>query len=305
MRFRTPRSKGKLGLFAGLVLALSAVALTSVNVALGVNTVPLNPAHVGATNPGLQPTRAATCPTPPAGQEGWFGWHFIMPGNQQLHVPERHLRSTAGTKSRGPVPGQLPSWRIPTTATRTSGRRRPTRCSRASATSSGDGTSFNLSHTCPGTDVPEEEEHLTVTKTVDTTFDREHFWSIDKSVDTDNESHPQRAAEDLALHRRQRRRNRHLDHRRDLRRVRGQRSQRLGHGQGREPRAISLPRSRASTTSSAGTADRPWSAIRSFLPSDPRGRRGYDQLHVQRGRRFVEGHERRHSATTAIDHLLL
>ena len=71
VRFRTPRRKGKLGLFGGLVLALSAVALMSVSVALASPTVPLNPAHVGAENPGFSDP-AGECPTPPAGQEDWY-----------------------------------------------------------------------------------------------------------------------------------------------------------------------------------------------------------------------------------------
>jgi hypothetical protein len=46
----------------------------------------------------------------------------------------------------------------------------------------GDGGGLVISDYCPGVDY----EELTVSKTVVTSFTREHFWDIDKSVDTEN-----------------------------------------------------------------------------------------------------------------------
>jgi hypothetical protein len=44
---------------------------------------------------------------------------------------------------------------------------------------------LTISHGCPGGG-PGPEETLTVTKTVDTSYTRTHYWSIDKAVDTGN-----------------------------------------------------------------------------------------------------------------------
>ena len=59
-----------------MILALGAASFTNVSAApvsaaaLQGATIPLNDSHVGATNPGFSED---SCPTPPAGQEGWFG----------------------------------------------------------------------------------------------------------------------------------------------------------------------------------------------------------------------------------------
>ena len=113
--------------------------------ALQAGTVPLNSDHIGATNPGFQQD---TCPTPPAGQEGWWGWHFIMPGNNNFTSLSVTFQN-AGTFSANPFPGTVfvahPDnshayiW-TPTPDTLVAG----------SATSDGDNTFFNLSHVCPG-----------------------------------------------------------------------------------------------------------------------------------------------------------
>ena len=44
---------------------------------------------------------------------------------------------------------------------------------------------LTISHGCAG-DEEEPKEHLTVTKTAETSFDREHFWKISKKVETAN-----------------------------------------------------------------------------------------------------------------------
>src|SRR5687767_11441360 len=125
----------------------SATAAPLSNAALTVGTVILNPSHIGATNPGFQ---TGTCPTPPAGQEGWWGWHFIMPGNNQFTSLSVTFLN-AGTFSADPFPGTAfvahPDnshayiW-TPTADTLLAG----------SATSDGDNTFFNLSHVCPSSD---------------------------------------------------------------------------------------------------------------------------------------------------------
>ncbi|MEJ5223757.1 MAG: hypothetical protein WHV44_04820 [Anaerolineales bacterium] len=157
-----------------LLLAL-ALTLAFSTVAFAEETVPLNPAHVGATNPNFG---TGTCPTPPAGKEGWWGWHFIMPGNNNFTSLTVTFKN-AGTFSANPFPGGVfvahPDnshayiW-TPDPDTLLSG----------SATSDGDNKSFNLSHVCPGT--PKDYEKLTVSKTAVTSFTREHFWDISKSV---------------------------------------------------------------------------------------------------------------------------
>ena len=131
-----------------MILALGAASFTNVSAAaLQGATVPLNDSHVGATNPGFS---VDSCPTPPAGQEGWFGWHFIMPQNNNFTSLSVTFQS-AGTFSADPFPGSVfvahPDnshayiW-TPTADTLLAG----------SATSDGDNTFFNLSHVCPGSD---------------------------------------------------------------------------------------------------------------------------------------------------------
>src|SRR5690606_10440916 len=108
--------------------------------------VPLNPSHVGTTNSGFG--TIGECPTPPAGQEGWWGWHFIMPANNNFTSLSVTFQN-AGTFSADPFPGGVfvahPDnshayiW-TPTDDVLLAG----------SATSSGSNNFFNLSHVCPG-----------------------------------------------------------------------------------------------------------------------------------------------------------
>lgn len=135
-----------LALIALIFMSTFAGAASLNSGALRVTTVPLNPAHVGATNPGFQQD---SCPTPPAGQEGWWGWHFIMPGNNNFTSLSVTFQN-AGTFSADPFPGAVfvahPDnshayiW-TPTPDTLVAG----------SATSDGNNSFFNLSHVCPGT----------------------------------------------------------------------------------------------------------------------------------------------------------
>lgn len=151
---------------------VSAVAVESA-------TVYLNPSHVGTTNSGFYPK--GDCPTPPAGQEGWWGWHFILPGNENFTSLSVTFAS-AGTFTADPFPGVFVAhpdnshayiW-TPTDDTLLGG----------SATFASDAKNppdkFNLSHVCPGM---ADYEELTVSKTAVTSFTREHFWDIFKSVD--------------------------------------------------------------------------------------------------------------------------
>lgn len=111
--------------------------------------VPLNSSHVGATNPGFT---IGSCPTPPQGQEGWYGWHFVMPANNNFTSLSVTFQN-AGTFSANPFPGTVfiahpdPShayiW-TPGPDTLTGG----------TATSDGDNKFFNLSHVCPGSETP-------------------------------------------------------------------------------------------------------------------------------------------------------
>ena len=161
-------------LIALLLIGLLAMVLP----ALADGPVSLNPAHVGATNPGFS---EGSCPTPPAGQEGWWGWHFIAPGNSEFTSLTVEFQN-AGTFTANPFPGTVfvadPDtshayiW-TPTPDTLLSGQ----------ATVVGSATFFNLSHVCAG---EMEQEELTVTKTAVTSYTREHFWDIAKRVETDN-----------------------------------------------------------------------------------------------------------------------
>ncbi len=157
-------------LVAGL-LALGAGA------ALAETPVLLNPAHVGATNPGFE---IGACPVPPAGQEGWYGWHFIMPANNNFTSLSVTFEN-AGTFSADPFPGGV-FVAHPDTNHAYIWTPGPDTLLTGSATSDGDNTFFNLSHVCPGAGY----EELTVSKTAVTSFTREHAWDIAKSVETEN-----------------------------------------------------------------------------------------------------------------------
>lgn len=161
-------------IFKTALLLAMALTLAFSTVAFAEETVPLNPAHVGATNPGFG---AGTCPTPPAGQEGWWGWHFIMPNNNTFTSLTVTFAS-AGTFSASPFPGSV-FVASPDNSHAYIWTPGPDTLLGGSATSDGSNTFFNLSHVCPGT----EQEKLEVSKTVNTSYSREHFWDIDKSVD--------------------------------------------------------------------------------------------------------------------------
>jgi hypothetical protein len=155
-----------------LVLALTAMLTSSV---LADDTVPLHSSHVGATNPGFG---TGSCPTPPPGQEGWWGWHFVMPSNNNFTSLSVTFQN-AGTFSANPFPGGV-FVAHPDNSHAYIWTPGPDTLLAGSATSDGDNRSFNLSHVCPGVS---DYEELTVDKTANTSFTREHFWDIAKSVD--------------------------------------------------------------------------------------------------------------------------
>lgn len=172
--------KSKYVLFSLIVILIFSV--TALALADGHTEVTLNPDHVGVTN--SQFGSVSDCPTPPAGQEDWYGWHFVLLGNYNFTSLSVTF-ANAGTFSADPFPGGVfiahPDnshayiW-TPTDDTLLAG----------SGTRDGDEgppnvTSFNLSHVCPR---DEGFEHLDVSKTANTSFTREHFWDIDKSVST-------------------------------------------------------------------------------------------------------------------------
>jgi hypothetical protein len=139
-------------------------------------TIPLNSSHEGAINSAFE---VGECPVAPEGQEGWWGWHFIMPSNNNftaLTVTFEH----AGTFTADPFPGDVfvayPDnshayiW-TPTDDILLSG----------SAESDGINTFFNLSHVCPG----DAGRSLDVSKTVVTSYTRTHEWDIEKKADTE------------------------------------------------------------------------------------------------------------------------
>ncbi len=160
-------------LHIALLIAL-AFTLVFSTVAFADGTVPLNPAHVGATNPGFG---TGDCPAPPAGQEGWYGWHFIMPGNNNFTSLTVTFQN-AGTFSANPFPGGV-FVASPDNSHAYIWTPGPDTLLSGSATSDGNNNFFNLSHVCGGT----AQEKLEVSKTVETSFKREHAWDIAKSVD--------------------------------------------------------------------------------------------------------------------------
>jgi hypothetical protein len=139
--------------------------------------VPLNPAHIGVDPFYFE---VGECPTPPEGQEGWWGWHFVMPKNNNFTSLSVTFDTGAGevTYAASPFPGTV-FVAHPDASHAYIWTPEPYILVGGSATSSGSNTFFNLSHVCP----PPREE-LTVTKTAVTSYTREHFWSIDKSVTT-------------------------------------------------------------------------------------------------------------------------
>jgi hypothetical protein len=138
-----------LALIALIVMSTFAGAAPLNSGALQVVTVPLNPAHVGATNPGFQ---QGTCPTPPAGQEGWWGWHFIMPENNNFTSLSVTFQN-AGTFSADPFPGTV-FVAHPDNSHAYIWTPAPDTLLAGSATSDGSNSFFNLSHVCPGTTSP-------------------------------------------------------------------------------------------------------------------------------------------------------
>lgn len=140
-----------LALFA-LLGALSAALAVRQSASAATGGVSLNPAHVGVVNNTFS---QGSCPTPPSGQEGWYGWHFLMPNNANFTSLSVTFQN-AGTFSANPFPGSVfvasPDnshayiW-TPTNDKLLGGT--------ATYETTGPGTStpdkFNLSHVCPGT----------------------------------------------------------------------------------------------------------------------------------------------------------
>ena len=127
-----------------LILVLAAAPFTNVS-ALQDGTVPLHSSHVGATNPGFQ---ADSCPTPPAGKEGWWGWHFVMPNNNNFTSLSVTFQN-AGTFSADPFPGSA-FVAHPDNSHAYVWTPGPDTLLGGSATSDGANEFFNLSHVCAG-----------------------------------------------------------------------------------------------------------------------------------------------------------
>lgn len=153
--------------------AVAGPALTEVLQATGW-VVPLNPSHVGATNPGFG---EGTCPTPPAGQENWFGWHFVTTGNSNFLALSVTFQN-AGTFSADPFPGGV-FVAHPDNSHAYIWTPGPDTLLAGTATVDKQISQFNLSHVCPGY-MP-----LTASKTAAGTYNRDITWTLDKSVDDD------------------------------------------------------------------------------------------------------------------------
>ncbi len=141
-----------LALFA-LLGAVSAAFAVRQSASAATGTVNLNPAHVGVVNDTFT---QGSCPTPPSGQENWYGWHFILPANADFTSLSVTFQA-AGTLSANPFPGSVfiasPDnshayvWTetndklLSGTATYSTDKKNPP-------------DKFNLSHVCSGSETP-------------------------------------------------------------------------------------------------------------------------------------------------------
>jgi hypothetical protein len=143
--------KKTLTILSSLTMILMLVAASFTNASAAPlqqdGTVPLHESHIGATNPGFN---AGQCPTPP--QAGWWGWHFIMPGNNNFTSLSVTFQN-AGTFSAPSFPGVFVAH--PDNSHAYIWTPGPDTLLGGSATSSGDNAFFNLSHVCAG-DTPTE-----------------------------------------------------------------------------------------------------------------------------------------------------
>ena len=122
-------------------MAGGAVSLTGAHAS---TTASLKSSHVGALNPGFTSTDPVDCsPTPPSGEEGWWAWHFVLPGNdttfQSLNITFKNYGSQTVFVSAQSGKGAY---------VYTPG---PDKLASGTAQVNGTETVFNLSHVCPGT----------------------------------------------------------------------------------------------------------------------------------------------------------
>jgi len=135
-----------LTILSSVAMMLMLVAASFANVSAAPlqdgTTVPLHQSQIGATNPGFT---AGVCPTPPAGKEGWWGWHFVMPNNNNFTSLSVTFQN-AGTFSADPFPGVFVAH--PDNSHAYIWTPGPDVLLGGSATSDGDNRFFNLSHVC-------------------------------------------------------------------------------------------------------------------------------------------------------------
>ncbi len=155
-----------------LLMATFFIAGQSPGNANAQTSVPLHQSNV--VHPGA--AAADKCPTPPSGEEGWYGWHFVLPANANFESLSVTFAS-AGTISADPFPGSFVStpdashayiW-TPTADTLQSG----------TATTDADPAPafFNLSGTCApqGAVSPSEPGTITIVKQGLLGTDTAHF----------------------------------------------------------------------------------------------------------------------------------
>jgi hypothetical protein len=104
----------------------------------------LHAPHVGATNPGFG---QGSCPTPDAGTDGDWGWHFVLPGNKTKFVEvEVTLKAPTGESVVVTDFQSHPSAKHAYVYTPSAGYT----LEKAEALVSGPQTRFVLSHVCDG-----------------------------------------------------------------------------------------------------------------------------------------------------------
>lgn len=175
----------KYGLRGGVTAASALLALVTVSVALAFNAGEYPTLLFGPHQTASSATFKQECKGDEDLPPGGVLWHFVLPQRTSGGAPLTASFENAGdiTQVTFKVSGSVIHWNVITpdhdilldagTNATSSAPSQPPDTNRQ----------IRLSHVCLGEE-PDEEEHLTVTKTVETSYDREHFWGITKKVET-------------------------------------------------------------------------------------------------------------------------
>lgn len=190
MKPRTPPRRP--GLLAGLLLTVGLVALVSAAIAIATPSSFTSATYTSIAGTNLfGPHVNADSTTFTWGEsceeefeefdvdEGEVLWHFVLvqttdDADLKLRAWFEHAGLTSPDIDSYKSSGDVRHWNVIT----------PGDDILKAASTDATGRQLNLSHVCRN--IPDQREHLTVTKTAETSFEREHFWSIEKKVETEN-----------------------------------------------------------------------------------------------------------------------